>query len=179
MAVDAVTIAVASLGVSLAVFLVSVFKNMSDSKHQREALNNQTAAIKEQRKALMITAFSQMLQWIGNEDARKDRKRVWDLPEGTAQMTEASVKKELENMPEEVKKSAQDVIVMYDRVWYVISQDEEMIKHFLQHHGISAAGMWKRLERFVPIWQMHPTQYSGARVLCETAVAFTSKPKNE
>jgi uncharacterized protein YfbU (UPF0304 family) len=163
MADEAISIAIASLVVSLAVFLVSVFKNMSDSKHQRDSLDNQTAAIKEQRKALMITAFSQMLEWIGTEDARKDRKKVWAFPERTAQMTEDSIKKELESMADDVRKSAQDVIVMYDRVWYVISQDEEMIKHFLQHHGISAAGMWKKLERFVPLWQMHPTQYSGAK----------------
>ena len=103
------------------------------------------------QKGLLVSNFSVITDYIGNEITRKNRRILYN---STKQMDE--LLKTYPNHKEDLQKlndAAKQISAMYDRVGFLLDQDSDIEGKILEYQGFTLGIMWKMIEPLHNTWK--------------------------
>lgn len=103
-------------------------------------------------KQLLVSNFATIIDYIGNEDTRQNRRVLYN----NFQKMQILLSKypDIRNDEElvELQETAKQISAMYDRVGFLLEQDEELEEKIIDFHGFTIAIVWKLVQPIHKKW---------------------------
>ena len=110
------------------------------------------STLRSQKKQLLVSNFEKIIDYIGSELSRKNRRIIYN--------SQNSMKKLLEKYPDiddeklmELQEASKQVCAVYDRVGFLLKQDKTLEEKIVEWHGFTTGIMWKILEPIREKWK--------------------------
>lgn len=106
-------------------------------------------------KQVLVSNFTSLTDYIGNEITRKNRQVLYRYYESPllAELIEKYDDIDDKSDLKQINESFKQIGAMYERVGFLLQQDKDLEEKFIKHHGFSMGIMWRIFQKMNDVYK--------------------------